>query len=128
MLLSGEGEGVFFTPPRARPGNQSLLSEIPRQIAEESAQRSLEKWTIMHIVFERRFVAEAFGFSIGHHRFVVDPSRQLSNPVQSCTEYMTQRLIPALVQQLGNRLESEWFQARGGFWTDPWHRTQRPRR
>src|SRR4029077_3612359 len=110
---------------RAGSGGQSFLPEIPRQVAEESAQGPLKKWTIMCILVERGLVTEAFGFPIGHHRFVVDPSRQLSNPVQSRAEDLTQGLIPAWVQQLADRLESERRQARGGFGPDPRQCAQR---
>ena len=126
MLLGHDGETGVFQLHRARSGGQSFLSEIPRQITEESAQGSLKERTIMRIVFECSLVAEAFGFPVGHHRFVVDPSRQLSNPVESRAEDMTQGLIPALVQQLADRLDPERFQARGGFGTDPRQCAQRP--
>ena len=128
MLLGCDGETGIFQLHRAGSGSQSFLSEIPRQVAEESAQGSLKKWTIMRIVFECGLMAEAFGFAIGHHRFVVDPLRQLANPVESRAEDMTQRLIPALVQQLADGLESERFQPRGGFGTDSRQGAQRPPR
>ena len=128
MLFGCDDETGVFQLHRAGFGGQSFLSEIPSQVAEESAKSSFQKRTIMRIVFERDLVTEAFGFAIGHYRFVVDPSRQLSNPVESRAEDMTQGLIPALVQQLADRLESERLQARCGFWTDPWQCAQRPQR
>src|SRR4029077_17244983 len=97
MLLGRDSETGVFQLHRAGSGGQSFLPEIPRQVAEESAQGSLKKWTIIRIMFECGLVAEAFGFPIGHHRIVVDPPRQFSNPVQSRAEDMTQGLIPALV-------------------------------
>ena len=65
---------------------------------EEATQGSLKKRTVMRIMFECGLVTEAFGFSVGHHRLVVDPPRQFSNPVESGAEDMAQRSIPALVQ------------------------------
>ena len=128
MLLGRDGETGAFQLHCAGSGGQSFLSEIPRQVAQESAQGPLKKWTIMRILFERGLVAEAFGFSIGHHRFVVDPPRQFSDPVQSHAEDMAQGLIPALVQQFADRLESERCQARSSLGTDPRQCAQRPQR
>src|SRR4029077_6909414 len=103
-LLGRDGETGVLQLHRAGSGGQSFLPEIPRQVAEKSAQGPLKKWTIMCILVERGLVTETFRFPIGHHRFVVDPSRQFSNPVQSRAEDMTQGLIPAWVQQLADRL------------------------
>ena len=83
MLLGRDSETGVFQLHRAGSGGQSFLSEIPRQVAQESAQGSLKKRAIMRILFECDLVAEAFGFAIGHHRFVVDPPRQFSNPMKS---------------------------------------------
>ncbi len=89
MLFGRDGETGIFQLHRAGSGGQSFLSEVPCQVTEESAQGTFKKSTVMCVVLECGLVAEAFGFPVGHHRFVVDPSRQLSNPVESRAEDMT---------------------------------------
>ena len=51
MLLGRDDETGVFQFHRAGSGGQPFPSEIPRQVAEKSAQGSLKKWTIMRIVF-----------------------------------------------------------------------------